>query len=68
MTVNPWFGPSTDTLLDAGAKYAPYIYAGEWWRFVTPIFLHVGLIHIALNLSMQLRVGLQLEKSYGAHR
>lgn len=65
---NPWFGPSLETLVDLGAKFTPKILAGEWWRFITPIFLHVGLIHIFLNMIMQVRVGLSLEKSYGAMR
>eukprot|EP01111_Echinosteliopsis_oligospora_P003950 TRINITY_DN1621_c0_g1_i2.p1 TRINITY_DN1621_c0_g1~~TRINITY_DN1621_c0_g1_i2.p1 ORF type:complete len:403 (+),score=107.52 TRINITY_DN1621_c0_g1_i2:240-1448(+) len=65
---NPWLGPSSATLLDAGAKYAPLIYAGEWWRFFTPIFLHVGFIHFAMNMLTQLRVGLALERAYGPHR
>jgi len=67
-STNPWFGPSSTVLLDAGAKWAPSIYAGEWWRFFTPIFLHVGLGHIAMNMLTQLRVGLSLERSYGTHR
>ena len=25
------------------------ISAGEWWRFVTPAFLHSGVIHVAIN-------------------
>ena len=41
---------------------------GEWWRFVTPIFLHVGIGHIVMNLLMQIRVGRSLEISYGALR
>lgn len=65
---NPWFGPSSTVLIDAGGKYAPLMLAGEWWRFFTPIVLHVGLGHIFMNMMTQLRVGLQLEKSYGAHR
>jgi len=67
-SVNPWFGPSSSVLMDAGAKYTPLMLSGEWWRFFTPIVLHVGLGHILMNMLTQLRVGLTLEKSYGAHR
>lgn len=67
-SLNPWFGPSSSVLIDAGAKYAPLMLAGEWWRFLTPIFLHVGLGHIFMNMLTQLRVGLQLERQYGTHR
>lgn len=67
-TYNPWLGPSTETLVDVGAKFVPKILEGEWWRFLTPIFLHVGIAHIFMNLLMQLKVGISLEKSYGAMR
>lgn len=37
----------------------------EVWRLVTPIFLHAGLVHLATNLLMQLRVGLFVETLWG---
>ncbi|GAM27578.1 hypothetical protein SAMD00019534_107540, partial [Acytostelium subglobosum LB1] len=66
--VNPWFGPSASVLLQAGAKYTPYMLAGEWWRFFSPMFLHVGVFHLLMNLMTQLRIGMQLERQYGSHR
>ena len=61
-------GPSVESLVDLGAKFGPNIVAGEWWRFFVPIFLHVGVAHIFLNMLMQIRVGRSLEISYGALR
>ncbi|KYR01878.1 beta-lactamase family protein [Tieghemostelium lacteum] len=66
--LNPWFGPGVSTLLDVGAKYSPLMLQGEWWRFFSPIFLHVGIFHLLMNLVTQIRVGMQLERAYGAHR
>lgn len=37
----------------------------QLWRLVTPIMLHAGLIHLATNLLMQLRLGLFLEIQWG---
>jgi len=54
--------------VDLGAKFAPKITEGEWWRFFTPMFMHVGLGHIFMNMLMQVRVGRSLEQSYGAFR
>src|SRR5208283_4272295 len=42
-------GISGDVLLRLGAK-SPYILMGQWWRLVTAVFLHAGLMHIGLNL------------------
>ena len=37
----------------------------QWWRFITPIFLHAGIIHIGFNLLLQLKLGTELEKGIG---
>jgi hypothetical protein len=34
----------------------------QWWRFITPIFLHGGVLHLLFNLSFQLQGGFDLEK------
>ncbi|KAL5119615.1 hypothetical protein ACEQ8H_002461 [Pleosporales sp. CAS-2024a] len=40
----------------------------QWWRFITPIFLHAGLIHIGFNMLLQLTLGRDMEKEIGAIR
>lgn len=40
----------------------------QWWRFVVPIFLHAGLIHIAFNMLFQLRLGVDMEREIGPVR
>jgi len=40
----------------------------QWWRFITPIFLHAGLVHIITNLFFQIRVGFQMERDFGSVR
>ncbi|KAG4090541.1 rhomboid-domain-containing protein [Neocallimastix lanati (nom. inval.)] len=40
----------------------------QWWRFITPIFLHAGIIHIITNLLFQIRVGFQMERDFGTLR
>jgi rhomboid protease GluP len=41
---------------------------GEWWRLVMPIFLHGGLLHIAMNSWVLMDVGPQVEGVYGSAR
>lgn len=40
----------------------------QWWRFIIPMFLHAGFIHIGFNLLLQLRLGADLEKQIGTLR
>ncbi|KAL2021492.1 hypothetical protein VTK56DRAFT_7125 [Thermocarpiscus australiensis] len=40
----------------------------QWFRFITPIFLHAGLIHIGFNLLLQMTLGRDMEKSIGSIR
>ena len=49
-----------------GMKINEYIYAGEYWRFITPVFLHGSLTHIAFNMYALYALGPQLERFYGS--
>lgn len=40
----------------------------QWWRFIVPIFLHAGIIHIAFNLLLQLTLGRDVELLIGSIR
>ena len=56
------------TLVRFGAKYGPLISEGQWWRFVTPIFLHGGLLHIAMNSWVLMDLGPAVEALYGRQK
>jgi len=38
----------------------------QWFRFITPIFLHAGFIHIILNMLAQLTISAQIEREMGS--
>lgn len=59
---------STRTLVEFGAKYNPLILEGEWWRFITPVFLHIGLLHLLMNSVAVYYIGSEVEKIYGSVR
>src|ERR1035438_8114630 len=48
-----------------GANYGPYTLSGQWWRLVTYMFLHGGLMHIAFNMWCLWDLGALCESLYG---
>jgi rhomboid protease GluP len=57
------------TLVSWGAMVRPYILQGhQFWRFFTPMFLHIGWMHIILNMITLYYVGSQIEAIYGHWR
>ncbi len=32
----------------------------QWWRFITPVFLHAGIIHLAFNMLAQWTISAQV--------
>ena len=57
--------PTTAELLHWGANSARLTLAGDWWRLVTSMFLHIGFIHIALNMWCLWNLGALAESLYG---
>ncbi|MDQ2712177.1 MAG: rhomboid family intramembrane serine protease [Acidobacteriota bacterium] len=51
-----------------GAKYAPLIHAGQYWRLITAGFLHGGLIHILMNSWSLFILVTEVEQFYGTSR
>ncbi|GAB5355257.1 hypothetical protein AAMO2058_000190000 [Amorphochlora amoebiformis] len=62
---NDMGGPGGQTFLYMGAKYLPDIKEGQVFRFISPILLHGGILHLASNLFFQCRVGFIFELRWG---
>lgn len=54
-----------DVLVTYGAKYNDAILGGQYWRFITPIFLHANLLHISLNMLNLFILGIFIERLFG---
>jgi rhomboid protease GluP len=55
-----------DTLLEWGASYGPDVTRGEWWRLMTAVFLHGGLLHLASNMFVLAMIGSVTERLFGS--
>jgi rhomboid protease GluP len=52
-----------------GASFGPAVFGlHEWYRLVTAMFLHGGLIHIGVNMMTLMQLGPALEELYGSAR
>jgi membrane associated rhomboid family serine protease len=58
-------GPSPQKLVDLGGAFPPAIASGEWWRLFSPMLLHIGLLHLALNMYALYLFGPQVERDFG---
>ncbi len=54
-----------DVLVAYGAKYNDAILEGQYWRFVTPIFLHATILHVGLNMLNLIVLGVFVERIFG---
>jgi rhomboid protease GluP len=60
-----FFQPAVEDLVKWGGNYRPLTTGGEWWRLITAVFVHVGIIHLALNMYAFYMVGMYLEPMLG---
>ena len=58
--------PTEQNLLDFGANNASFVLQGQWWRLLTAMFVHVGIIHLATNMWCLWNLGLLGEPLLGA--
>ena len=57
------------SLIRYGSGYAPLTtQLGEWWRIVTPVFLHGGILHFVMNSMVLVQFGPLVEEEYGTER
>jgi len=56
------------TLVKLGAKVNVLIALGDYWRLVTPMFLHIGVMHILVNSYALYALGPEVEALFGHAR
>ena len=55
-------------LVTLGAKVNALIVMGQYWRLITPMFLHIGLVHLLFNSYALYAIGPEVEALYGRAR
>ena len=53
------------TLVSWGGNFGPRTTNGEWWRLVTTMFLHTGMLQLLVNIAGLVQIGLILERLVG---
>ena len=60
--------PDNSSLVAWGANYTPLTLGDQWWRLITSTFVHVGIMHLLLNMYALVYVGLLLEPILGREK
>jgi rhomboid protease GluP len=58
----------TATLIQFGANWRGLVWAGQHWRLVTSMFLHIGALHLLWNGYYGFRLSAEVEREIGAWR
>lgn len=66
--VTSLLGGNTDmmVLVRFGASVPVLISEGQWWRIVGSNFLHIGIVHLLVNMYALWAVGRTIERFYGS--
>jgi membrane associated rhomboid family serine protease len=59
------YAPTPQQAIAFGADFGPLTFNGQWWRLVTSMFVHFGIIHIALNMWCLWNLGRAAERLMG---
>ena len=58
--------PDGAKLLEWGANFGPRTMNGEWWRLLSCMFLHFGVVHLGMNMLVLWGLGRPTERFVGS--
>jgi len=62
------FRSQTYLFIRFGAQYGPLVSDGEWYRLITAIFVHGGLLHLLFNSYALYQLGHLVEGIFGQRK
>lgn len=57
--------PQSADLIVWGANIAPFTLTGQTWRLFSCMFLHIGIVHLVLNMGVLASIGPVAERYFG---
>jgi rhomboid protease GluP len=60
------FRPNAGIYPGFGSNFGPLTTDGQWWRLGASVFIHFGLLHIAMNMIALWELGRLVESLYGS--
>src|SRR6185437_16019006 len=51
-----------------GSNFAPLTLTGDWWRLITNLFIHFGIIHLLANMYALYFIAIYLESMLGKQK
>ena len=60
-----WFIPNATTEIAAGSNFGPLTTNGEWWRLISALFVHFGILHLLFNMWALAAFGALSERLLG---
>lgn len=57
--------PTGEEIVNWGGNFSPYTTSGDWWRLITCVFVHIGIIHLLFNMYALYTIGAYLEPMLG---
>lgn len=57
--------PLSEALIRWGADFGPLTTHGQWWRLLTAMFVHIGAVHLLMNMYVLWVIGRITERLFG---